>query len=124
MTIALANVFGFNPISFAVVGAPDFFSVLTISFQFCPCNFAIIMEPMPHFSPCNPIPNSKWSIACENRCSAPEQGLLLPAIHDATPALINASTITLTSMFFFEKFSALSISISALIEARFAEYLP
>ena len=24
MTIALANIFGFNPISFAVVGAPDF----------------------------------------------------------------------------------------------------
>ena len=64
-------------------------------------NFAIIIEPIPHFSPCSPTPGAILSSACEIKCSAPEHGLLLPAIHEATPALINASTITRASNPFF-----------------------
>jgi len=64
------------------------------------------------------------STACENRCSAPEHGLLQPAMHDATPALISASTISLTCRPFFEKRSEFFIKNFALFDANSAEYLP
>ena len=121
---ALITVSDSRLICFALVGAPTFFNVFTMLFQSCPCSFAIIMEPIPHFSPCNPIPGASLSSACEKRCSAPEHGLLLPAIQDATPALINASTTTLASNPFFANSEEFSIIIFALIMAKSAAYRP
>ena len=115
---------GSRSISFAVVGAPTVFRVLIIFFQSWPWSLAIIIAPIPHFSPCKPIPGLIWSTACEKRCSEPEQGLLLPAIHEATPELINASTTARSLRLFLEKVETLSVRIFALNNARFAEYLP